>query len=132
MLCCIPGDLLLATFLGLASSGGSLLPQLTVPFLLASRVWGYLGGTSLPTEIRANFHLAILIAAGANIGALLQGWVTGIGYDELLRADLTKVGPAAESSGSISISLALYSCSPVLSNVQTCGNVMAAVMLSQV
>lgn len=86
---------MVATFLGLASSGGSLLSQLTVPFLLASTVCGYLGGTSLPTKLRAVFHPVIVTAACANIGALIQGWVTGIGYDESLRGYLTKVGPAA-------------------------------------
>ncbi|KAK9867306.1 hypothetical protein WJX84_001513 [Apatococcus fuscideae] len=88
------GALLLTTFLGLAASGGSLLTQLSVPFLLASTVCGYLGGTSLPSKARAVFHPVIVTAACANIGALLQGWVTGIGYDESLRSYLTKTAGA--------------------------------------
>ncbi|CAM8992365.1 unnamed protein product [Rhodiola kirilowii] len=78
------GALLYPTALGTSA-------RTCLPFLLASTVLGYIGGTSLPAGFKKVFHPIICCALAADVAAVAFGYLSRSGLDPVLGAYLTKV-----------------------------------------
>ena len=66
-------------------------PRLSMPFLLASTIIGYLIGVALPEAVSAVAHPLITCTVFANVGAAILGSITGVGYLGALHSYLIKV-----------------------------------------
>lgn len=62
-----------------------------LPAGLAATVFGYLVGNGLPAPVRKVVHPIITCGLVGNLGVALQGAMAGSGYEESVRAYLTKV-----------------------------------------
>ena len=69
-------------------------------FMLASTVGGFLAGSAAPAAVQRVVHPLIACAAAANAAAMLLGAISGVGWEAVLRAYLTKgKGGAALGAG---------------------------------
>ncbi len=77
---------------------GSLIATPTVgtaaalPAGLSATVFGYLVGNALPGGVKKFIHPIVTCGLIGNLGVAAQGALSGVAYDESLRAYLTKVG----------------------------------------
>eukprot|EP01023_Acetabularia_acetabulum_P003191 TRINITY_DN11348_c0_g2_i5.p2 TRINITY_DN11348_c0_g2~~TRINITY_DN11348_c0_g2_i5.p2 ORF type:complete len:312 (+),score=70.85 TRINITY_DN11348_c0_g2_i5:372-1307(+) len=73
-----------------AVSSESLVGVMHIPFLLAATIGGYLAGQALPVGAKTIVHPIITCGLLADLGALIYGQVTGVGFDDALRMYLTQ------------------------------------------
>eukprot|EP01025_Chloroclados_australasicus_P039922 TRINITY_DN41593_c0_g1_i1.p1 TRINITY_DN41593_c0_g1~~TRINITY_DN41593_c0_g1_i1.p1 ORF type:complete len:547 (-),score=82.51 TRINITY_DN41593_c0_g1_i1:281-1921(-) len=73
-----------------AASSPDLVEVMHIPFLLAATVGGYLAGQALPVQAKAIVHPIITCGLLADLGALIYGQITGVGFDRALQMYLTK------------------------------------------
>lgn len=62
-----------------------------LPAGLSATVFGYLAGNGLPAQVRRVVHPIITCGLIGNAGVALQGALAGVGYEDSVRAYLTKV-----------------------------------------
>ena len=65
--------------------------QLQTPFMLAATVMGYLVGTAIPSAISTVLHPLVTCALVANLGAFAYSAVSGLSFDSVAKAYLSKV-----------------------------------------
>lgn len=85
------GITLAASFLAAAMAPGRWALQLQMPFMLAATVMGYLIGTAIPSTISTVLHPLVTCALVANLGAYAYSMVSGLTFDSVAKAYMTKV-----------------------------------------
>ena len=85
------GLILGGSFLATAVAPGRWAAQLQTPFMLAATVMGYLVGTAIPSAISTVLHPLVTCALVANAGAFAYSAVSGLSFDSVAKAYLSKV-----------------------------------------